>query len=120
MRLLEDQGTVDVAGITGSVLTVDLLGDKRHVYVPVRGLLVRYHGDVVPLHDGYAAPLERVAVAEDGQTDVWYGRGVDECDMIRNLSKGLQRGIKYHLCLCTVCEDPQEKGYHAQRKTSSG
>ena len=29
VRLLEDQGTVDVAGITGSVLTVDLLGDAQ-------------------------------------------------------------------------------------------
>ena len=48
--------------------------DKRHVYVPVRGRVVRHHGDGAPLHDGCAAPLEHVAASEDGQTDVWYGR----------------------------------------------
>lgn len=29
-------------------------------------------------------------------------RGVDECDMIRNLPEGLRRDIKYHLCLDLV------------------
>lgn len=29
-------------------------------------------------------------------------RGVDECEMIRNLPEGLRRDIKYHLCLDLV------------------
>lgn len=29
-------------------------------------------------------------------------RGVDECDMIRNIPEGLRRDIKYHLCLDLV------------------
>ncbi|CAN1292811.1 Cyclic nucleotide-gated ion channel 4 [Linum perenne] len=33
-------------------------------------------------------------------------RGVDECDMIRNLPEGLRRDIKYHLCLDLVRQVP--------------
>ncbi|KAL1811537.1 hypothetical protein ACET3Z_021602 [Daucus carota] len=33
-------------------------------------------------------------------------RGVDECDMIRNLPEGLRRDIKYHLCLDLVKQVP--------------
>lgn len=29
-------------------------------------------------------------------------RGVDECEMVRNLPEGLRRDIKYHLCLDLV------------------
>ncbi|XVF04080.1 hypothetical protein REPUB_Repub05bG0050500 [Reevesia pubescens] len=33
-------------------------------------------------------------------------RGVDECEMIRNLPEGLRRDIKYHLCLDLVRQVP--------------
>ncbi|KAF8413989.1 hypothetical protein HHK36_001987 [Tetracentron sinense] len=33
-------------------------------------------------------------------------RGVDECEMIRNLPEGLRRDIKYHLCLDLVKQVP--------------
>ncbi|KAI4322876.1 hypothetical protein L6164_022528 [Bauhinia variegata] len=33
-------------------------------------------------------------------------RGVDECDVIRNLPEGLRRDIKYHLCLDLVRQVP--------------
>lgn len=33
-------------------------------------------------------------------------RGVDECDMIKNLPEGLRRDIKYHLCLDLVRQVP--------------
>ncbi|CAN1186576.1 Cyclic nucleotide-gated ion channel 4 [Linum perenne] len=35
-------------------------------------------------------------------------RGVDECDMIRNLPEGLRRDIKYHLCLDLVRQITRE------------
>ena len=33
-------------------------------------------------------------------------RGVDECEMIRNLPEGLRRDIKYHLCHDLVKQVP--------------
>ena len=42
--------------------------EKRHVYVPIHGQVVRHHGDSASLDNRYAAPLEHVVAAEDGQT----------------------------------------------------
>ncbi|ONK65690.1 uncharacterized protein A4U43_C07F39690 [Asparagus officinalis] len=35
-----------------------------------------------------------------------WARGVDECEMVRNLPEGLRRDIKYHLCLDLVRQVP--------------
>ncbi|XP_028106838.1 cyclic nucleotide-gated ion channel 4-like [Camellia sinensis] len=43
-------------------------------------------------------------------------RGVDECEMIRNLPEGLRRDIKYHLCLDLVRQVTQKKKKKKKKK----